>query len=83
MSGVPTKRAESGVNSDDNCGVKGSRVSHGELSLSVPPSRREDGAEERKRKAHALRESECCLSRLNSRPLASVVASTGDPSRLT
>lgn len=43
--GVPTKRAGFGTNSNDNCGVKGSRVVYGELSLSVFLSRREDGAE--------------------------------------
>lgn len=58
--GAPTKRAESGVNSNDNCGVKGSpAVRHGVLSLPVLLSRREDGAGRKKGKAHALRESEC------------------------
>lgn len=41
---VPTKRAESSANSNNNCGVKGSRVDYDELSLFVFLSRREDGA---------------------------------------
>lgn len=61
--GIDDTRGTRGVNSDDNCGVRGSRR-RGRIAfrLSLAPRKTERETRGKKRKAHALRESEYAAS---------------------